>query len=263
MILGPGLYNAAGAISLTGILILDAGGDPNAVWYININAAFTTAANSQINVDLVAGGQTANVYWIVTGAASFAAGSAVVGNIVADGAVALGADATVEGSIASVLGAVSLGAGASVNGAVMALGAVVLGADATVDGSIESVGGAVSLGVGGRVNGGITAGGAVDLGANVTVDGSIESVLGAVTLGVGGRVNGAIAAAGGVGIGAESIVLGTIKAGGAVILGADVLTGYVTTPAAITFGVGAEDSLSYAPSESPSSEPSISGAPSF
>jgi hypothetical protein len=48
MTLGPGTYEAAAAISLTGTLTLDAGSNPNAEWFFNINAAFSTAAVSTI-----------------------------------------------------------------------------------------------------------------------------------------------------------------------------------------------------------------------
>jgi hypothetical protein len=111
MTLGPGTYEAAAAISLTGTLTLDAGSNRNAEWYFNINAAFSTAADSTI---VLSGGLPANVYWNVNGAVTTGAGSTLFGNIVAVGAVTLGADTQVDGTIESSGGAVTLGAGSKV-----------------------------------------------------------------------------------------------------------------------------------------------------
>jgi hypothetical protein len=99
MTLGPGTYEAAAAITQTGTLTLNAENDPDAKWYFNFNAAFSTAADSTI--DLIAGGLPANVHWNVNGAVTTGAGSTLVGNIVAAGAVVLGADSQVDGSIES------------------------------------------------------------------------------------------------------------------------------------------------------------------
>jgi hypothetical protein len=101
--LGPGTYVAAAAISLTGTLTLDAGNDPNAEWVFNINAALSTAAGSTIV--LIDEGLPGNVDWNVNGAVTTGAKSTLVGNIVAVGAVALGADAQVDGTIESSAGA--------------------------------------------------------------------------------------------------------------------------------------------------------------
>jgi hypothetical protein len=216
MTLGPGTYEAAAAIALTGTLTLDAGSNPDAKWYFNISAAFSTAAGFTI---VSRGDLPANVDWNVNGPVTTGANSTIVGNIVAVGAVALGADTQVDGTIDSSGGAVTLGAGSKGTGAIKAKGAVTLGAGAVVIGDIDS-GGAVTLGAGSSGTGAIKAGGAVTLGVDSTNDGPIVS-------------------------------------DGAISLGASAQSGPVTstTGAAISFSADAVALVSYAPSESPSAIP--------
>jgi hypothetical protein len=160
--LGPGIYEAAAAIAQTGTLTLDAENNPDAKWYFNVNAAFSTGAGSTIH--LIDGGLPANVYWNVNGAVSTGAGSTLVGNIVAAGAVALGASTQVDGVIESSGGAVTLGAGSKVTGAIKAKGAVALGAGAAAIGGIDSSA-AITLGANSTNYGTIVSDGSLFLGA--------------------------------------------------------------------------------------------------
>jgi len=99
----PGVYYSAGATALTGTMYLDAQNDPDAVFIFNIDAAMNTAAASKMS--LKNGAQAGNVFWRVAGA------------------VGIGANATVSGSIMA-LGAVTVGDGASFNGRALSIAAV-------------------------------------------------------------------------------------------------------------------------------------------
>jgi hypothetical protein len=104
--LSPGVYTQAGAVSITGPLVLDAGGDANAVFVFQLGAALTVAANTGITI--VGGGSPQNVYWQVLGAASLGADSRFVGSLLSKAAIASGKDASVLGRLLSIDAAVSL-----------------------------------------------------------------------------------------------------------------------------------------------------------
>src|SRR5579864_2620280 len=61
--LNAGVYNSASSIGLTGVLTLDGGGDPNAVFVFQAGSTLTTASASSIV--LINGAQSCNVYWQV------------------------------------------------------------------------------------------------------------------------------------------------------------------------------------------------------
>lgn len=86
--LTPGVYHTTAAMALTGTLVLDAQGDPDAVFVLQSSAAFDTAAASV--VALIGGAQASNVYWVVAGAAGTGANSFLSGTILAQGAITLG-----------------------------------------------------------------------------------------------------------------------------------------------------------------------------
>jgi hypothetical protein len=127
--LAPGAYNSDDAVGLTGILKLETTGViADDAWTFTIGGASTTAASSTVifvdgdglpitnAADIAA--LASNVHWQVTGA------------------ITLGADSHVIGSMTSSAGAISLGAGASTTGQLTATnGAVVLGLDASCVGT--------------------------------------------------------------------------------------------------------------------------------
>lgn len=84
----PGVHSSAGAFANTGTMTLDAGGDPNAIFIFQINAAMGPAAGSR--VVLTNGARAANVYWQVNGAVTVGAGSTLSGTLMANGAITLG-----------------------------------------------------------------------------------------------------------------------------------------------------------------------------
>jgi len=90
-----GIYHTAAAFALTGTLTLDAQGDPNAIFIIQVGAALNTTALSQIA--LVNGALASHVFWAVLGAAGTGATSSFVGTIMATDAVTLGAGTQLTG----------------------------------------------------------------------------------------------------------------------------------------------------------------------
>jgi hypothetical protein len=104
--LTPGLYSAAGAVSNTGTLTLDGGGDPNAVFVFQVGGALNMAAGA--NVTLVNGASASHVFWQVNGAAAVGAGANFAGTVMALNAIAVGAGSTVNGRAMSLGGAISL-----------------------------------------------------------------------------------------------------------------------------------------------------------
>ena len=101
----PGVYYDGAAFALTGTLKLDAQGNPNAVFVIQVNAALNTTASS--TVQLINGAQASNVFWQVNGAAGTGASSFFTGTILAAGAITIGGAGTLAGRALS-FGAVTL-----------------------------------------------------------------------------------------------------------------------------------------------------------
>ncbi len=116
-----GVYGNGGAGSISGILILDAQGDPNALFVFQFpGGAFSTGPSSE--VQLVNGAQASNVFFTSAGAISFAAGTIMKGTTVSVGAGSMAATATLEGRMLSTNGAIAtdqntiVGVGASTGG---------------------------------------------------------------------------------------------------------------------------------------------------
>jgi hypothetical protein len=102
-----GVYHSTAAIAVTGIVTLDAQGDPNAVFIFQTDAAMNTAAGSQVS--LINGALASHVYWQVAGAAGTGATSSFSGTILAAGAITLGAGTQLIGRALSY-GTVTLAA---------------------------------------------------------------------------------------------------------------------------------------------------------
>lgn len=79
--LTPGVYNASSSLGLTGTVTLDAQGDPNAVFIIQVGSTLTTASGSVVN--LINGAQACNVFWQVGSSATLGTNSTFRGNILA------------------------------------------------------------------------------------------------------------------------------------------------------------------------------------
>ena len=105
--LTPGTYTSTSTVGITGVLTLDAVGDPNAVWVFQVGSALSTAAsNSQIT--LINGAQAANVYWQVGSSATIGTDTTFVGTVVAQVSITVNTAAQIDGRLLALTGAITL-----------------------------------------------------------------------------------------------------------------------------------------------------------
>ena len=104
----PGLHTVAGAVSNTGTVTLDGGGNPNAVFVFQVNGAMAMAAGS--HVVLTNGAQASRVFWQVNGAGAIGANADFAGTLMALDAVAVGNGSLVNGRAFARNGALTLDA---------------------------------------------------------------------------------------------------------------------------------------------------------
>jgi hypothetical protein len=110
--LSPGIYDVAGAPSIAGTLTLDGGGDSNSVFIMRGTGAFTTAIGTKI---VLTGNATPNnIFWVSNVAMSTATNTIMKGTMLgggtAGGAMSLGAESNLEGSLLTKSGTITLGA---------------------------------------------------------------------------------------------------------------------------------------------------------
>jgi hypothetical protein len=106
-VLVPGIYSVFGGATLNGELILDGQHQSEAVFILQIEGAFSTAAQSRVT--LINGAQACQVYWKVEGLVDMATQTDMVGNIVANNAaIILNAGTNLEGRALSTTGAVTV-----------------------------------------------------------------------------------------------------------------------------------------------------------
>jgi hypothetical protein len=104
--LSPGTYRYNAAALMTGALILDAEGDPNAEFVFQIGSQLTTESAS--SVVLVNGASPCNVYWQVGSSAVLGTTTAFQGTLMALTSISLNSNATVVGRMLARNGQVSL-----------------------------------------------------------------------------------------------------------------------------------------------------------
>jgi gliding motility-associated-like protein/uncharacterized repeat protein (TIGR01451 family) len=109
LVLTPHTYRMNSAAMLTDTLYLNAEGNPNAVFVIQINGALSTSTFSKVN--LINGAQSRNVYWKVEGAVSINDYSVFRGNIICNnGAMNLNIGVTLDGRALTTTGALATSA---------------------------------------------------------------------------------------------------------------------------------------------------------
>ena len=91
----PGTYTSGSTMLVSTPLVLDAKGDPNAVWVFQIGSSLTTGAS----VSLTNGAQAKNVYWVPTLDATIGVGTIFYGTIVSGRDVTAVTGATINGRI--------------------------------------------------------------------------------------------------------------------------------------------------------------------
>jgi hypothetical protein len=92
-----GVHSTGGAVNITGAMVLDGGGNPNAVFILQVNGALNAAIGS--SVSLINSAQSGNVFWQLNGEATIAANTRFVGTILTNVAVTLGDSASLDGRI--------------------------------------------------------------------------------------------------------------------------------------------------------------------
>ncbi|MEU2915607.1 ice-binding family protein [Streptomyces massasporeus] len=102
----PGVHTAEVGVGLTGDLILNAGGNPNAVWVFQIPEALTTASASRVL--LTNGASPCNVYWQIGSSATLDTNSTFVGTIMALTSISVNSGANIEGRALARNGSVTL-----------------------------------------------------------------------------------------------------------------------------------------------------------
>ncbi|MBC7545592.1 MAG: DUF3494 domain-containing protein [Candidatus Sericytochromatia bacterium] len=103
----PGLYKSTGTLEVsTGNLILDAQGNPNAVFIFQV--ADTFSVSSGLQVTLAGGAKAANVFWQVGNSANIGTMAVMKGNILAHQSVWLANGASLEGRALASNAAVTL-----------------------------------------------------------------------------------------------------------------------------------------------------------
>jgi hypothetical protein len=102
-----GVRTASEALLLSsGSVVLDAQGDPNAVFIFQVGSTLITGSNT--TVQLVNGAQACNVFWQVGSSATLGTGTHFVGTIMASATITANTAATIHGRLLAQTGAVNL-----------------------------------------------------------------------------------------------------------------------------------------------------------
>lgn len=106
LVLTPHTYLLASATSLTDTVYLNAQGLSDAVFVIQINGAFTAAAQSYVK--LINGTQAKNVFWLVRNAAATWGVNAVFnGSVIGGGAIGTTTGDSINGRLFTIVGAIT------------------------------------------------------------------------------------------------------------------------------------------------------------
>jgi len=133
--LTPGVYTSASSIGVTGVLILDAENDPNAVFIFQAGSTLTTASNSEIR--LINDAQACNVFWQVGSSATLGTDSYFVGQILASESITATTGVEVHGQLLAMNGAVTLDTNLITNDACTAAGS--LRVSKIVEGDVDGI----------------------------------------------------------------------------------------------------------------------------
>jgi len=108
--LTPGLYKSTSSLAVSsGVLTLDAQGDPNGVFIFQIASTLTMTSGQQ--VVLANGANAANIFWQVGSSATIGTTAVIHGNILAAVSVSLLTGATLDGRALAQSGAVTVDTG--------------------------------------------------------------------------------------------------------------------------------------------------------
>ena len=101
--IAPGTYTSGSTMNVSTPLVLDAGGDENAMWVFQIGSSLTTGAS----VTLTGGANPNNVFWVMTSDATIGVGTTFHGTLVSGRDVTANTGAVINGRI--LAGAITAG----------------------------------------------------------------------------------------------------------------------------------------------------------
>ena len=125
--INAGTYHTVGAAALNGDFTLDAQGDPNAIFVININGNLTVGAG--FNILLKNSASLCNIYWLIDGDFNLGAGSVFRGTVITSGLIELFEASSLLGRGLSTGGAIKL------HNNVVTINAAAAGAAGTISGT--------------------------------------------------------------------------------------------------------------------------------
>jgi hypothetical protein len=103
----PGVYTNTGATTANGTLTLDGGGNLNSEFVFRSGGAFSTGA--AFNLVLINGASPCHVYWVAEGAIALGAGTTIQGTFIANNvAITVGSLSQITGNLLSTAGAIGL-----------------------------------------------------------------------------------------------------------------------------------------------------------
>ncbi|MFO0749709.1 MAG: ice-binding family protein [Myxococcota bacterium] len=102
----PGVYCYDSTAALTGALVLDGQGDPNAEFIFKVGSTLTTTAGS--SVSFINGASACNAYWLVGTTATLGANSFFGGTLLAQSNIGAGKGANISGRALSRTGSLAL-----------------------------------------------------------------------------------------------------------------------------------------------------------
>jgi hypothetical protein len=110
--LSPGKYKVGSAITIQLNLVLDGGGNQNAVFIFYADGDITFS--SLTTILLTNGAKAENVFWVAEGAVNVGAGSTIKGTLFShNAAVSVGSQSVLEGRMFSTFGAIAFGPGSA------------------------------------------------------------------------------------------------------------------------------------------------------
>jgi hypothetical protein len=132
--LTQGVYCFSSEAQLTGRLVLDAQGDPSAVFIFQVGSTLTTGSNA--SVVFINGGQGCRAFWQIASSATLGTDAAFAGSILALTSITLNTGASVSGRAFARNGAVTMD-----DNHIFSTTCAATGGDAGVDGTAEESGG--------------------------------------------------------------------------------------------------------------------------
>jgi Ice-binding-like len=106
--LTPGVYNAPSGLLVDGAVTLNAEGNPDAVFVIQVGSALTVGSQQTADITLAGGASACNVFWQVGSSATLDSVSNFVGSILASASITVNSGDTIDGRLLASTAAVTL-----------------------------------------------------------------------------------------------------------------------------------------------------------